>query len=58
MIRYSIPMKAVICKECGYSIDDKETGTYYCPNCEKETKFYRVQAFCGSKPNELNISDE
>jgi rubrerythrin len=47
-------MNAVMCKECGYSFENKESGKYFCPNCHKEVKFFEVEAFCGAKPNELN----
>jgi hypothetical protein len=44
-------MKAVVCKECGYSIENKDPGIYFCENCKKDSKFYMIQAFCGSKPD-------
>ena len=50
-------MKAVVCKECGYSYDNKEPGVYYCPNCDKNINFFKLEAFCGAKPNELYEND-
>jgi hypothetical protein len=47
-------MNTVVCKDCGYSFENKEYGKYYCPNCSKEMKFIKLEAFCGAKPNELN----
>ena len=47
-------MKAVVCKEYGFSYHDKEPGYRYCPNCSKEVKFIKFEAFCGAKPNELH----
>jgi len=46
-------MKSVACKECGYSFDNKNPGTYYCPNCSKEMKFMKIEAFYRAKPVEL-----
>ena len=50
-------MSAVVCKECGYSFTDKEPGKYFCPNCSKEMKFMKFEAFCGAKPGELYDKD-
>ena len=47
-------MKAVVCKECGFSYEDKEPGFHYCPNCSKDMKFMKFEAFCGAKPGELH----
>lgn len=47
----------VVCKTCGFSYHDKPEGTYFCPNCGKEVKFIKFQAFCGGKPNELQEQD-
>ncbi len=47
-------MKAVVCKDCGYSFQIKEPGKYFCPNCSKEVMFIEFEAFCGAKPNELH----
>ena len=47
-------MNAIVCKECGYSIKNKESGMYFCPNCSKKMKFIKFEAFCGAKPNELH----
>jgi hypothetical protein len=47
-------MKVVVCKECGFTIENKNPGKYFCENCSKEMKFFTIQAFCGAKPdNEL-----
>ncbi len=46
-------MNAVACKECGYSFENKEPGKFFCPNCSKEMKFLKIEAFCGAKPGEL-----
>lgn len=44
----------VICEECGFTFDDKEEGgTYYCPECQEEKKFYSFTFGCGGKPTEL-----
>jgi len=47
----------VVCKTCGFSYHDKSEGKYFCPNCAKEVKFVKFQAFCGGKPNELQEQD-
>ncbi len=47
-------MKAIVCKECGYSFENKDPGKYFCPNCSKEMKFFKFEAYCGAKPNELH----
>jgi hypothetical protein len=47
-------MNAIACKNCEYSFESMEEGKYFCPNCSKEMKFIKVEAFCGAKPNELN----
>lgn len=47
-------MNAIVCKECGYSFENKEPGKYFCPNWSKEMKFIKFEAFCGAKPNELH----
>ena len=44
-------MKTIVCKECGYSIEKKDPGEYYCENCGATKRFYMIQAFCGSKPD-------
>lgn len=44
----------VICKDCGFTFDDKEEGgNYYCPQCQKKRKFYSFTFGCGGKPSEL-----
>ena len=48
----------VVCKTCGFSYHDKPDGMYFCPNCGKEAKFVKFQAFCGGKPNELQEQDQ
>ncbi|MFX0001148.1 MAG: hypothetical protein ACFE9Q_12115 [Candidatus Hodarchaeota archaeon] len=47
-------MNIVVCKNCGYSFENKGPVKYHCPNCSKEMKFLKLEAFCGAKPNELN----
>ncbi|MFX0106640.1 MAG: hypothetical protein ACFE75_14290 [Candidatus Hodarchaeota archaeon] len=47
-------MNIIVCKECGYSFENKEEGKYFCPNYSKEMKFYKFEAFCGAKPNKLH----
>lgn len=43
-----------MCEECGYTFEDKKKGgTYYCPQCDKETSFYSFTFGCGGKPSEL-----
>jgi rubrerythrin len=52
-------MKTVVCRECGFSIENNNPGEYYCENCGEIKKFFMIQAFCGSKPdNELYEQDE
>jgi len=51
-------MNAVVCKECGLTIENKEPGTYYCENCAKEMIFFKIDAFCGSKPGEVYEHDD
>ncbi len=50
-------MNIVMCKDCGFSFKNKPEGSYDCPNCNKEVKFIKVEAFCGAKPNELYDHD-
>ena len=47
-------MKAIACKEYNLVIENKEPGTYNCENCNKELKFFKIEVFCGAKPNEFN----
>lgn len=51
-------MKAIACKKCNSVIESKEPGTYYCETCGKNMKFFKIEAFCGAKPNELNENDD
>ena len=51
-------MKAIACKNCNSVIENKEPGTYYCETCAKEMKFFKIEAFFGAKPNELNEHDD
>ncbi len=46
-------MNVIACKKCGLTIENKEPGSYYCENCSKNMKFFKVDAFCGGKPGEL-----
>lgn len=50
-------MNAVVCKECGYSFTDKKPDKHFCPNCSKEMKFMKIEAFCAAKPGELYEKD-
>ena len=50
-------MNIVVCKNCGYSFENKEPDKYYCPNCSKEMMFMRLEAFCGAKPEVLYEKD-
>ena len=50
-------MNAIVCKECGYSYEYKKPGFHYCPNCSKDVKFIKFEAFCGAKPGELHQRD-
>ena len=34
----------LICKECGLSLDEEESGKYYCPNCKKYTEFFKDES--------------
>jgi len=47
-------MNVIICKECGYSVQSKGPGFQHCPQCQKEVKFIKFEAFCGAKPDELH----
>ena len=47
-------MNAIACKKCKFIIENKTPGTHYCETCAKEMTFFKIQAFCGAKPNELN----
>lgn len=51
-------MKVIICKECGLTIENKKPGNYYCENCSKDMKFFKLEAFCGCKPGELYDDDD
>ncbi len=48
----------IICKICGLSHENREPGTYYCPQCEEEVRFYKLELFDGSKPGDLYDLDE
>ncbi|MFW9822991.1 MAG: hypothetical protein ACFFE4_08660 [Candidatus Thorarchaeota archaeon] len=47
-----------VCKECGYSFKNKEPGIYFCPNCEKEKKFLKLELYDGVKPSEIHENDK
>jgi rubrerythrin len=49
--------KYAICKICGYSMENIESGNYYCPQCKKEVQFYRLELFDGSKPGKIYEKD-
>lgn len=40
----------IIYKIGGLSHENHEPGIYYCPQCEKEVRFYKLELFDGSKP--------
>ncbi|MFW9951231.1 MAG: hypothetical protein ACFFKA_14015 [Candidatus Thorarchaeota archaeon] len=44
-------MNVIMCKECGFIIENKESGRFYCENCAKNMEFFKVRAFCGAKPD-------
>ena len=46
-----------VCKECGFHFENKESGFYYCPQCEKEMKFLKLELFDGVKPSEIHEKD-
>ena len=48
----------IICKICGFSLENGVPGIYYCPQCEKEVRFYKLELFDGSKPGDLYDLDK
>ncbi|MFX1409284.1 MAG: hypothetical protein ACFFA6_02955 [Promethearchaeota archaeon] len=50
--------KYVICKSCGFTIGNVDPGNYFCPQCKKEVKFYKLELFDGSKPGKLYEKEE
>ncbi|MFX1573332.1 MAG: hypothetical protein ACFFB0_11335 [Promethearchaeota archaeon] len=46
-------MIVILCKKYGYSIENKQSGLYYCPQCQKQDKVIKFKVFCGTKPSEL-----
>jgi rubrerythrin len=43
----------IICKNCGLSYENKEPGSYYCPQCQKVVEFFKLELFDGSKPGKI-----
>lgn len=50
-------MNTVVCKECGFSFENKEQGYYYCTQCRKKVKFLKLELFDGVKPFEIHEND-
>ncbi|MCJ7648188.1 MAG: hypothetical protein MUP85_06215 [Candidatus Lokiarchaeota archaeon] len=48
----------IICKICGLSHENGEPGIYFCPQCEEEVRFYKLELFDGSKPGDLYDSEK
>ena len=46
-----------ICKICGFTIENKTPGNYYCPQCRQEVQFFKLEVFDGSKPGKLYEKD-
>jgi len=46
-----------VCKECGFSFENRDQGYYYCPQCKKILKFLRLELFDGVKPSEIHDND-
>ncbi len=47
-----------VCRECGFSYKNREPGKYFCPNCNKEMKFLKMELFDGVKPSEIHENNE
>lgn len=43
----------IICKTCGFNYENKTPGNYYCPQCEKEVEFFKLELFDGSIPGKI-----
>jgi len=50
-------MYYAICKECGYTFENKEPGYYYCPQCQKQMRFFKLELFDGVKPGKIHERD-
>lgn len=50
--------KYAICKKCGFTIENIDPGSYYCPQCKKEVQFYKLELFDGSKPGKIYEKDD
>ncbi len=46
-----------VCKECGFTFENKEPGYYLCPQCKKRLKFLKLELFDGVKPSEIHEND-
>ncbi|MFX0037597.1 MAG: hypothetical protein ACFE9I_18410 [Candidatus Hermodarchaeota archaeon] len=46
-----------VCKDCGFSFENKESGYYFCPQCNKKVKFSKLELFDGARPSELHEND-
>ncbi len=50
--------KYAICKKCGFTIENIDSGNYYCPQCKKEDQFFKLELFDGSKPDKIYEKDD
>ena len=50
-------IKYAICKKCGFTIENKDPGNYYCPQCKKVDQFFKLKLFDGSKPGKIYEKD-
>lgn len=46
-----------VCKDCGFSFENKEQGYYHCPQCKEKRKFLKLELFDGVKPSEIHEND-
>ena len=46
-----------VCQECGFSYKNKEPGTDFSPNCNKEKNFLKLELFDGAKPSKIHEHD-
>ena len=46
-----------VCKECGFSFENREPGFYNCPQCKKLVKFLKLELFDGAEPSEIHEKD-
>jgi len=47
----------IVCKECGFTVENKDPGYYYCPQCKINLKFLKLVLFDGVKPSEIHEND-